>query len=1244
MPNEWENQVDTLRQNGFTDQEIYNEQLNIRAKMESDGFLSPEIDEYFGIKKPDMAPMKKYIEDNYNERKVKEPTTNPIEAFVAGLEESSGGLLVRQKLPDMEVPADASRFSRIAHMAGSVAGDIPIMVAGALGGAAVGSAAGPVGTFVGATGTPFAAPTFVREFLMDKYEKGEIASSEEFWDRTAAIALETGKSFALGVATGGVGKYVKAFAPIANPVGKATAATASEIATLTTVGAALQGRLPEPDEFIDNSILIFGFHGAQKGAAKLRQIYAKTGLRPHEVQLEMENNPTIKQDLLSENVDIPEGLRQYSEVPKEGVVPEPKLPEPKEMSPAEKEIFGMIKEGEAGGPPSTLKEKAKTAYLETYQDLVDKYDPIKVIQEQLPKFEEGLTTKDNPYELMRTQSGYKGLAAYALQKGTIDYETRADTGKGFTEVTKPIRESGLQDKFITYNLAKRLVEKYEQGRKTGTELEQKRIDAAKKVIEENPQFEGIKNELVEFENRNLKYLRDSGVISDADFNNFVELNKSYLPIARIFDDVAQKDMPKSKAGFLKKFMGSDRNIVDPIQTLIQNTEVLFKKAEINRAVGKLLELDPDGKFFKKINQTREINITKEELANHFREQGIELTEAELNKMSDISIYRKFKKTALRPNEFEYFNKGKSEIYEVPDINGVKGERIAEAIKVLDGSPSVQSLYMKIASAVTSTGKIGITIVPDFALRNLWDDQLLATTYSKTGKLPLLDIFSAVRSILKKDEQYWASLKSGGAHASFIELGNKKFYKDIWKNAEETGYLDKAWNVITTPTDYLAAWGTLLENATRLAEGKRVRKGETSGEKLFQSGMAEREISLDFQRMGLKMQALNATRMFLNVGVQGTDKFVRAFKEDPAGLTTKGLAVITAPTIVLWYLNKDDERYKEVSDVNKALYWHFIFNDWQKVEDLKELAGLPDYLKRQNEKGEWEIDRGIHWKLPKPRAMGMLFGTMPERILDSIYKENPDSMKGLGEAIGGLISTPIVPDWSRPFVEQGLNKVLYNKKPIVNKALEGLLPEDRYMPYTSETAKTIGKYLVEVPYLGKLGPEEAPIAAPAVIDNYIRSWTGAGGTYLIKLLDEALYASGYAKDLRPAQKLEDMPFIKSFIERHPSFGAKSIQDFYDNYSHYSQILNSLKRKGSQGDIDRVDAIILKYQDKILNLEGPKEALTNSLSALQKIQADGSLPKDEKRQQMDSIYYMMINIAREANMVVEQIKKETKDSKK
>lgn len=225
----------------------------------------------------------------------------------AGFQQSVSGLAARRKAPDVELTSDSPWYGRFMSSVAGLAGDAPAMVPGFVGGAAAGAAVGsavPVlgtaaGGVVGGFAGAAALPAALRSAMMQAYTKGEVKSASDFVDRALETAWETSKAGLVGGATGGVGMAAKVALPVAaGAVTRAVVPTAAQVATMATVGKALEGQLPEPQDFLDAAVLVGGLHAAGSVAGRLRTIYAKTGKTPAEVVVDAARDPSIRADLL----------------------------------------------------------------------------------------------------------------------------------------------------------------------------------------------------------------------------------------------------------------------------------------------------------------------------------------------------------------------------------------------------------------------------------------------------------------------------------------------------------------------------------------------------------------------------------------------------------------------------------------------------------------------------------------------------------------------------------------------------------------------------------------------------------------------------------------------------------------------------------------------------------------------------------------------------------------------------------
>lgn len=867
---------------------------------------------------------------------------------------------------------------------------------------------------------------------------------------------------------------------------------------------------------------------------------------------------------------------------------------------------------------------------------IDKFAPIEKVTKELGG--KDLDVADNPYALSRmaNDAPAKALHFFGDTKnpengGVLDFKTLEKTGKSLGEITKSVKDDiGRLDSYLA---AKRALTDYDsRGLESGFDL-----DAARKVVAaDKGKLDKVQKEIVKFNNGVLKYAHDSGLIDAKKYNESIAKNENYVPFKRIQEDGAKGSGP-SKKSVIKKLKGGTDAIQSPLQSVVENTQKIIEMAEKNRAVVKLVELaeKTEGQtIFTKVKEPKQaIRVSGDEINKGLDAQGIEVD-------SDaITIFRK-QESKLLDNQFEVFREGKREVWEVAD------PLIAESLKQLDGNAVSQSTAMKIAKGLTNIKRLGITMTPDFIMKNISRDYMSANIFTKSDGINVIDVAHAMKDLWGRNENYYNWLKAGGANGAFIEMS--KISDQYTQLGPDATLMDKTWNLIKTPKHMIEFMGTMAEQSLRLAEFKKVSASASSGDRVFRGGFASRDVTLDFQRMGAKMAALNSITAFANVQIQGLDKTRQAFADNPgktAGQMAKtsgmrAAMLITTPSLLLWFANKDDERVREIPQWQKDRFWIFTTDDWQKETEPGEASGLPEHMIRMNEDGRIEINKGTIYRIPKPQELGMVFGSIPERIMDAFYKQDPEAFAGLGETLIDTVTPSFVPDIITPIAEQVTNYSFFTGNKVVPGHLEDLLPAYQHTNYTSDVAKGIGKMINVFPPL-----KETSAASPMIIDNYIKSWTGALGQYAVGIVDKGLQMTGVTPDpVKPAWTLEEYPIIKAFTIKYPSASSNSIKKFYEGYEENEKVMNTFKHIGKSGDIDGAIAFQEdpEMAERMWSLQGVKEGLSNQSAIIQGIMADKeNYTPQEKQQLIEGAYYQMIEAAKMGNEMNKSFKESMKE---
>lgn len=417
----------------------------------------------------------------------------------------------------------------------------------------------------------------------------------------------------------------------------------------------------------------------------------------------------------------------------------------------------------------------------------------------------------------------------------------------------------------------------------------------------------------------------------------------------------------------------------------------------------------------------------------------------------------------------------------------------------------------------------------------------------------------------------------------------------------------------------------------------------------------RDTSVDVARMGAKTSAWNQISAFFNAKLQDTDSWMRAIKNNPASALKLG-AAITLPSVLLWFYNRDNQRVQDLPNWQKDIFWIIPVDRWENTtadmaeQMVKSGQIKPDEVRISN--GQLQYNNQILFRYPKPFAAGVIFGTLPERLLDMFAAEKPHAMKGFLGALtestaGNLLPTAVV-----PVMEQWANRSMMTGRNIVPAPMEGILPEYQYTPYTSELAKRLARLFGEVPTArelslsqeggftaGGLAGAARAFSSPILIENYWRGWTGNLGVYAFKLMDTFLTKAGALPEQTHSEgTLADVPIIKAFIARHPG-SSQAVQDFYDHYAETKPYRDTLNYLRKQGDIDSIERIRAMGGEQVfLNLDGIRESLGNQSKMIRQIDAapETMIPKDEKRQLIDMLFFRMMLTARQGSEFARRIR--------
>ena len=1240
--------LNQLKEAGFNDQEIQDYVAKESKQLLNAGFNNEEVNQYFGIKEFDRTEIKSYWQS------IKDSIVQPV--VQVGKKKEEGITAIKKEfdfdydlylergfgksinslrkayettgvLPDVfttKEPENTNYIAGFVERGATLFADLPYY----LGSALVGSPAGPIG----ATATAGFIPGTVRQMYITALEKGEVDTFEEWWKIFTNEGIKAGATEAAQLVV--ASKLPSFLGPVGkNYFGKLT----GQVVGFEGTGALIKGELPTKDDLIYSTGFFAAFGLGELGARKAIEQVKKTGKKPAEVYEDSIIDPTIREDIGSKNIEI---ARTYEPIVEKKVEP----PKVVETIKSEKSIdvdVAKVQEKISFDPV-----EVKTSFKDLKNNLVfnwlDRLHPISRAVAEAEKV--GVKAPEgtlNPYELARLQPGMISRGEHFLKYGTLDFKTLENKSQPLITILEPItKDTATYKEFGAYAISKRAIEKSKQGYETGID-----IKAAENTVRKlDAKYKETFKQLGEYQNNLLKYLRDSGIINEKTYSAMLEANKDYVPFFRVLED-AGKDGSISKlvANPLKKFKGSEKVIVDPIESIYKNTLHFVTLVERNRSLVEFVKMveqtkaiDPTA--FKDVSKSKakltRTKVTREELENIFSTEVIERKQKykpleilldKTKKEQMVTVRTKVLKEGITPElleGFEIFRRtqqqiGKTEVAIFRDGKREVWDLGSDLSRSWKYSTDVsQRLVSSIISLPTRTLRAGATLAPEFFLRNAMRDTMSATVFSRNGFKLGLDtargMLTQIYSKIGKEKEskiYQDWIKSGGPQSSYVAFDRNYYSKNIAKELTSR----PVYNVVSKGLEPLRIMTEFFENATRLGEFQKaynnaIKKGLNHKQAVERGGFESRNISLDFQRMGAKMAAVNSVVAFFNARVQGYLKLYETFTNPETrskALYTVG-ASITLPSILLWIANNEDERYKELPQWQKDLFWIVITGEGKDT---------------------------IVWRIPKPFELGYVFGTLPERLLDFVKTKDPTAVKKFIETLAFDNATSLmpIPDIAKPLVEAWSNKSLFTKKPIVPRSLEGLLPEYQYTEYTSETSKILGKLIRQI------SGEYSGISSPVRIESTINNWTGTLGRTFTTVLDKALIASGVIDDpIKPEETLSDIPIIRAFVVRNPSAGSEYITTFYDKYDKVSKIFNSIDRLQKAGNFEEANKLLTNLPVEATILKTTYKLVQDNDKRVRDIYNSKFFTPNEKRQLIDELYRNMIDMSKYSLEAIKDIK--------
>jgi hypothetical protein len=299
-----------------------------------------------------------------------------------------------------------------------------------------------------------------------------------------------------------------------------------------------------------------------------------------------------------------------------------------------------------------------------------------------------------------------------------------------------------------------------------------------------------------------------------------------------------------------------------------------------------------------------------------------------------------------------------------------------------------------------------------------------------------------------------------------------------------------------------------------------------------------------------IRTLSAIVPFLNARIQGLDKLYQAGTGQfgPTRSRTKNALNFTARaalmvglTMYYYSMVSDDDEYKNANP--EVLDNYYIFP-----------TGM-----------------GFAIRIPIPFEVGLLFKTLPERImrLSDGTDTFRDARQSAARAVTSTLAFNPIPQAVLPIAEIYANYDTFTGRSVIPPYMDERIAAEYQTRFgTNELARRLG---------------EATGYSPIKIDHLLNGYFGTLGTYTLDAIDHLLRDSDRAY---PARDPYEYPFVRRFFADANQPGLQA--QYYDLYREVGKVTNTIRQLREDGRIEELNAYIMENQN-ILAVKSGVDAL-------------------------------------------------------
>lgn len=895
------------------------------------------------------------------------------------------------------------------------------------------------------------------------------------------------------------------------------------------------------------------------------------------------------------------------------------------------DIGRVTREGEMPRVVGDALGKLYTATFDRLHPMVRTVEQMRAQIEEVTGQPLDLKPSQDPLKLARVGYDAFSIGHQDILHGVHDYRGTTPNTPALADIitavsAREMRRGGKPDamveQFGRYLAARRSLGEWDRHAKG--ELENAPIAKSRdetrafldRMDAEEPTFRELSDQANQYAQALLKKKLDAGLIDQATFDSATSARDFYAPLRRVMDREAGGPGVggKNKSSEVKRFRGSDRDIVNPLEVLAQESYRLsqrIRQNDINLSVVRMAEqldrvlkgIDPEAEnaFLRKVDRPmQKTTVGADELA---RASGASREVIDDLFEDDLEVFRPGDINEGGRPILYIWRDGKREAFELVDEDW--GRMTYEAISSL--TRAQEDVFQNLLGTSTQFVSRTITRDPAFIFTNFIRDQLSTWIISDVGFKPGEGVLGVRDELTGADSgrlyALGGGLSGGESTAGITAALQQRDVAELARKGIQSKYFSDLRGFLRATQDVMR-FTEITEVGTRRQVFKRAfDRARASGldeyDAIVEAAFASRDL-IDFGRHGSKMHTTRRLVTFLNAWQQGLDKMIRTAVTDPASAVGRAykaggqeaaLKAILRP-LVRNHAGVDALPIRQTDKAALKLAVHA----WTRMSMLGALGVAlsavwhddPDY-QAANEKV-----RATHWiipfggtfaRIPKPFELAFM-SNITERATEAMLGNDETAWKKLWQGTAELFAPPTsVPALD---VATGLTTDVNPRtgRDIVPESLESLPPELQYQTWTSQFARDFGK-LIGV--------------SPAKVDFVIQSFGGPYGSY-------GLAASDASDPERPSGSWVDLPVVSRFVS--PSFrGNQDKREFYDRAgarnSELRRVLNGIKEYEERGQASAAQAIFTELDEpgRLFVMSQRGEAATDRLNPLIRAEAAG-----------------------------------------